>query len=602
MSQPITDDWDYRDALADCDGPKAGTWDVRNGDLSPVTTLAAMCHITGASDYGDAARSFLTTQAAKAAPLELRLEARAVAKKTGPQPIPNPNWPCWNSDGTPVTTLAGLAVHFGKPVADAAASVLRMRPAVDVPAAILAEARALAPVTLPTPLAPGTPNPNSIRVPPRSQSSSSHKDRREGLVEVKSVWTGDLHPRDKDGRFINLGDIVSAGKTTGTVVGVGKGGALSVRDADGKESEVQADAATVAKKAPAAAAAAAKEPAKAGKKLRADGKEYATGYSATDPRGTITDYDEYVEKLDRGIATAEATHGNTLKLFSGPDGQLTPARQKVDDAILAELLTRYKDVPREHKWIILAGPFGAGKTTTMNALGHQFGVKLKTGADGKPTPENFATVSPDDIKELLLKHGGMPPEYAKLGIGPEEAATLFHAESMQISSLLDTQLQKLGMNVLVDGSMGGSPQRSIDWIEQIKASGYTVAGVLIDGDIPTSFAQAGTRHMNGATEVPTKGNLTGRYVPYSIIEAQKPSGRNSDVFGRQYKSGTAENFEQAMAHFNGGSLIYDNSTRPAKVVHARSGPLIESGIVAIPPATKAWYAAIADGVVTKQRY
>lgn len=306
---------------------------------------------------------------------------------------------------------------------------------------------------------------------------------------------------------------------------------------------------------------------------RPDGTEWGSGYSPDDPRSN-PDYDRYVANLNTRLDQALEQVGGTDQVHDhvdGIDGAYQPARQAQHDAIIDELMAKYENVPRERKAVMLAGPSGAGKSTTIRMLGHQFGVEADE--DGNPT--NFATVNPDDIKEMMVARGMVDPGlYGRYGFGPGEPMTLIHEESSHIAKRLHRHLVAHGSNVLIDGTFSGKLDKNIDKIRTLRGGGYTVTGVLVDGDVDRSLINAGKRHtkikagITADTQLDTSAPFQGRYVPLSHIEAQRPGGYYSDLMDRPHRSQNAENFEQAKDAFNGGIRIYDNSSGEAKLIYS----------------------------------
>jgi type I restriction enzyme R subunit len=157
--QPNAGSMGYRDAPENEDWIKAGTWDMRNPDRSPVTTMLSYAHITGHSDLKQAAQSFLSTVAAKAAPPQLVSEARNLA--VGP-PRPMPAWKQFNGDGTLVTSLANYAERQGWTLQFAAKKILAMGPEFGVPDSLRKDAKAEVQATvIPPPPNPGAPGPRA---------------------------------------------------------------------------------------------------------------------------------------------------------------------------------------------------------------------------------------------------------------------------------------------------------------------------------------------------------------------------------------------------------------------------------------------------------
>jgi flagellar biosynthesis GTPase FlhF len=309
---------------------------------------------------------------------------------------------------------------------------------------------------------------------------------------------------------------------------------------------------------------------------RPDGTEWGSGYSPDDPRAN-PDYDRYVANLNAKLDQALEQVGGTDEVHDhvdGIEGAYQPARQAMHDAIIDELMAKYEDVPRERKAVMLAGPSGAGKSTTIKLLGHEFGVESKE-ENGEVVPTNFATVNPDDIKEIMVKRGMVDPGlYGKYGFGPGEPMTIIHEESSHIAKALHSHLAAHGTNILVDGTFSGRLDKNVGKIQKLRSSGYTVTGVLVDGDIDRSLTNAGKRHtkikagVTPDTKLDTSAPMQGRYVPLDHIEAQRPNGYYSELMDRPHRSQNAENFEQAQEAFNGGIRIYDNSSGAAKLIYS----------------------------------
>jgi tRNA A37 threonylcarbamoyladenosine biosynthesis protein TsaE len=309
---------------------------------------------------------------------------------------------------------------------------------------------------------------------------------------------------------------------------------------------------------------------------RPDGTAWGSGYSPADPRGNPA-YDRYVTNLDAKITQAREHVGDTQTVHDhvdGVPGAYQPARRAEHTAIINELLASYSKMPREHKAIMLAGPPGSGKSTIIKTHGHEFGItsEQRPGPDGKPVtvPTNYATVNPDDIKEMMIKRGMVDPSYDQYRLGPNESADLIHEESSDIAKKLHMALMVHGTNILHDGTFSGPLDNNLKKIRALRGEGYTVTGVLLDGDVETSLARAGARHAKNAEPDPTGGTpLQGRYVPLGHITTQRPTGQWSDITQRPAKSQNAENFEAAKAVFNGGIRVYDNTGEDgAKLVYS----------------------------------
>lgn len=314
---------------------------------------------------------------------------------------------------------------------------------------------------------------------------------------------------------------------------------------------------------------------------RRDGGEYGSGYSGSDPRADPA-YDRYTDDLNARLEKAKDEHGDTQALFTQTNARgvtgYTPERLAVHDAIIRDLLASYAGVPKERKAIVLAGPPAAGKSTVIKIHGQQFGVESTVDAKGNVTPTNYATVNPDDLKAALTRYAGVPEDYRAAGLGPNETAALLHNESSDLSKRLQSALTIRGHNLIIDGTFAGSTEKQLAKVDRLRADGYTVSGVLVDGDVEQSLAQAGQRHL--ADRLPTQldsgGPLQGRYVPLNLIEGQRnTAGAQSATFGRAHRSEAAINFEAGQSRFDGGALIFDRTSGETTVTHRAAGSLIK---------------------------
>jgi 2'-5' RNA ligase len=325
---------------------------------------------------------------------------------------------------------------------------------------------------------------------------------------------------------------------------------------------------------------------------RPDGTLWGTGFALDDPRSDPA-YDQYTAELDEKLDQALAEIGDTETIYDkvdGVPGAYRPEREAVHEALLDELMAGFKDVPRENKAIVMAGPPGAGKSTVIKTDGKTFGVEV--GEDGAPS--NYAVVNPDDMKELIVSKGLLPPDYPGRGIGDGESATFMHEESSHLANRLLTRLKAEGVNVILDGTFSGNPDKQAGKVHTLRGDGYTVTGVLVDGSVDRSLSNAARRHRKPPTE--PGGAYSGRYVPYGLIETNRPSSDAvpSEVFGRPHRNKASENIERVQSAFDGGVLWYDNATGRSTLVHrvgpgqeARAGTDVAKSLAADPEG-KSW--------------
>lgn len=298
---------------------------------------------------------------------------------------------------------------------------------------------------------------------------------------------------------------------------------------------------------------------------RPDGTAWGSGYPPSDPR-TDPAYDQYTTELDAHLEATLAEIGDTETIYDkvgGVPGAYNPARQAQHDALLDELMAGFADVPKENKAIVMAGPPGAGKSSVIAHQGSEFGVEAGDGG----VPSNYAVVNPDDMKELIVAKGLIPPDYPGRGIGPGESATFMHEESSHLAARLLTRLKAGGHNVILDGTFSGNPDKQAGKVHALRADGYAVTGVLVDGTVERSLENAARRHRR--PPLTAGAGYEGRYVPYGLVQSNRPSpdAPESTVFGRPHRNKASENIEAVADAFDGGVFWYDNATGASTLVH-----------------------------------
>lgn len=188
-------------------------------------------------------------------------------------------------------------------------------------------------------------------------------------------------------------------------------------------------------------------------------------------------------------------------------------RMKEHERILNAVHTdEASSVPNEREAVILGGLPGAGKTTALNNYADTVGIDSS----------RFASVNPDDFKEVLVGHG-MVPKYE--GVAPMEAAWAMHEESSYLSKQYFDRLAKEGKNIALDVTMGGlgSFRGDKGYLAKLKAAGYKIKMVYVDTRPETSLKRANARHRNGIDKP-----YGGRMVPDTeILHATSKRGFNS---------------------------------------------------------------------------
>ena len=156
----------------------------------------------------------------------------------------------------------------------------------------------------------------------------------------------------------------------------------------------------------------------------------------------------------------------------------------------------------------------------------------------------WATVSSDDIKEMLAEKGYVPEVE---GLTPMESSTLVHEESSYLADRLLSELSKQGKNIIYDFTCKKTSS-ALRRMGVLTDNGYKYEDmqfVYVDIDPNTAKLRAKNRYLQGLNQgINTaienkyldeqKKIIGGRYLPEHIIDGCKPKGN-------KYSSVNAEN-------------------------------------------------------------
>ena len=253
-------------------------------------------------------------------------------------------------------------------------------------------------------------------------------------------------------------------------------------------------------------------------------------YSAMDTYETHVEYGtEYktIDAIKRGKFVEKEVNqaskdGKSSKdiYFDSNTKEWTKERQKLHDEIIAELHKKYENVPNDRRAIFSAGLPGAGKTTVLTNY-ENFDM------------DNWATISSDDIKEMLAERGGVPEIE---GLTPMESSTLVHKESSDLSNRLLNELSSQGKNIIYDFTCK-NVRRTKDRIDKLVENGYETKNmqfVFVEISPQIAKERAKFRYARGLNEglrvekenldkdKDKKPVIGGRYLPEYAIDDLKP--------------------------------------------------------------------------------
>ena len=257
---------------------------------------------------------------------------------------------------------------------------------------------------------------------------------------------------------------------------------------------------------------------------------------ADGPRSlTDAEHAEHVKEVRTRLDKARSDGLATDQQYTtDPDQvQWTPARDRIQGDLVAEMYGRARDVPCDYRAIIAGGLGGAGKSTVLDRY-----------ADIDRS--QYLTINPDDIKEEMARRGLIPEVE---GLSPMEASDLVHEESSHIAKQLARRAQRDGKNVIWDITMRSQPSTD-QRIDDLRSSGYTsVDGIFVEIPVEKSVARADARHREGHDGYLARKSLGGRFVPEDVIRRQADS---------EWGSVNRKTFEAVKNKFDSCS-IYDNS-------------------------------------------
>lgn len=267
--------------------------------------------------------------------------------------------------------------------------------------------------------------------------------------------------------------------------------------------------------------------------------------------GAMTDgqFQARAARVEHVINQARKTHATDVT-HTLPGGAWTPERDAMHREIANAIYERNGHVPNERRAVVAGGLGGAGKTTVLTK---------HAGVD----TSKYLTINPDDVKEELAKRGAIPEVPGAPDLSPMERSALVHEESSRIAGLVADRAMRDGKNIMHDITMssGASVQKRVD---ALKRHGYRdINGVFVDIPTEVSVSRAMSRYRRGADKFHAGQGHGGRYVPPSVIRAQRTSTGstiNRDVF------------DQMRGQFANWS-VYDNSVdgRAPQLIDRKGG-------------------------------
>jgi predicted ABC-type ATPase len=213
----------------------------------------------------------------------------------------------------------------------------------------------------------------------------------------------------------------------------------------------------------------------------------------------------------------------------------SPERDKLHREIVNAVYERASKVPNEGHAIILGGPPGAGKTSTL---------RESTNVD----VSHYLVISPDDMKEELARRG-MIPEIPGYDLSPMERSSLVHAESMRLARMLADRAYRDRKNIIWDTTMSWHSATQ-SHIKALRSAKYDkIDAIVIDVSEDVRKHRVAERYAAGHRRYENGHGLGGRYVPQVVMHDQYDANGNS--FARNVLKNMHSEFDSW--------AVYDNS-------------------------------------------
>lgn len=266
------------------------------------------------------------------------------------------------------------------------------------------------------------------------------------------------------------------------------------------------------------------------------------------------DHAKYVSLVNKmgmhGPGKSLAIDGSMKDSF----GMWSEEMQQIFDSLVDQAyndLTRNQTKPRNNRAIVLGGLPGAGKSSTLDVMADQ----------GAITKDDWITANPDYFKDVIIAQGLAPQIH---GLSPAETASFIHEASSEMNHMLEQLLTAEGYNVIFDITLG-STYWAGQTINRLDSLDYQIDGIFVDVPPTTARTRTQARHRSGLDVLRTGQSrrqddpeLTngGRVVPEAVIAAGEIPADDPDA--ETYNSANARNFA-AMTDQFARWAAWDNS-------------------------------------------
>ncbi|NKS54418.1 AAA family ATPase [Rhodococcus hoagii] len=253
-----------------------------------------------------------------------------------------------------------------------------------------------------------------------------------------------------------------------------------------------------------------------------------------------------------GPLQPDAPHStvNNRRWFRHVDGLLTPtaARQRLHERILAQWRVSNPDVARGRSAILMAGPPGAGKSSTHERLFHGRDQRQWRELDADVFKRYLleAAVADGTLQELLPPGLRSQPGETSL-FYPFELSALVHRESTDfLFAAAERDAVARGENLIIDGTLAWKSHAE-RLVSDLSQAGYTIQ--VVDVEAPKGVAaerivarwrQGFLQALNAPATDPA-AQLGGRWVPATAVDSLFTEFREPDKAPLHGKSVTEVN-------------------------------------------------------------
>ncbi len=240
---------------------------------------------------------------------------------------------------------------------------------------------------------------------------------------------------------------------------------------------------------------------------------------------------------------------NKRRWFRSVDGVRTPtiARLRLHEQILDEWRVSNPEVVRERSAILMAGPPGAGKSSTHERLFHGRDQRQWRELDADIFKRYLleAAVADGTLQELLPPELRSQPGEASL-FYPFELSALVHRESTDfLFAAAERDAVARGENLIIDGTLAWKSHAE-RLVSDLGQAGYTIQVVDVEAPKGVAAERIVARWRLGFLEAlnePTDpaAQLGGRWVPATAVDSLFTEFREPDKAPLHGKSVTEVN-------------------------------------------------------------